>query len=89
MGGVGVFPHPGRIRRRRGFEDVGIDTSFLEQAGTAVLTPVYAYDFFKGMAEAAAEGRSFVRGQMEGTQRLDDEAVPGDLEMRERIIYPP
>jgi hypothetical protein len=72
-----------------GFEDVGIDASFLEEAGTAVVAPVYAYDFFESVAEAAAEGGSLVGGQMEGAQRPDDEAVPGDPEMRERIIYPP
>ena len=88
MGSVGVLPHLGRIRRGRGFEDVGIDASFPEEAGTAVVAPVCAYDSFKGMAEAAAEGGSFVRGQIEGSQRLDDETVPGELEMRERIVYP-
>jgi hypothetical protein len=88
MGSVGVFPHLDRIRRGRGFEDVGIDAPFSEQAGRAFPASVDANYLFEGMAEAAAEGRALVRGEMEGIQRLDYEAIAGDLEMRERVIYP-
>jgi hypothetical protein len=40
------------------------------------------------MAEAAAERRALVRREVEGIQRLDDEAMAGEFEMRESVVHP-
>jgi len=65
MGRFCIFSHPCDIRRRRGFQDIGVDTFPTQHAVTANLLPIETDHLFKGVPESATKCRTFVEREVD------------------------
>ena len=63
MGCIGILRHHLCIRRRRGFEDIGVNAFFFQDAVSTVAFPEGTDDLAEGVSEASPQGRPLVGRQ--------------------------